>query len=96
MNVDPTLAFVTVERLCEVGWGAFGSHDWLPYEYKTGKLSRITGSDPMVGKLADGTVENVNGTESICTFNRGEFATRGISFEFAKAVWLRYLEVKMH
>lgn len=32
MDVDPTLPFVTVARLCKVNWHALGSDDWFPYE----------------------------------------------------------------
>lgn len=57
MNIEPTMKFLIVARLCEVDRDAPCSHDWFPYEYMTGKLSRASGSASMVCKLADGTEE---------------------------------------
>lgn len=46
----------------------------------------------MVCKLAGGTEEKNDGTESVRPIYRKEFATRSMSFEFAKAALLQYLE----
>lgn len=66
----------------------FGLHDWFPYEYRAGKLSRISGSAPIVLKLADGTEEKVTRIQSIRSIYRKEFPTRGMSFGLPK--WLGY------
>lgn len=49
----------------------------------------------MVRKLADGSEEKVERTESIRSIYRENFATCAMSFDFAKVVWLQYLETRM-
>lgn len=49
----------------------------------------------MVRKLVIVTEEKFAGTEWILPVYRKEFATRGMSFEFANAAWLQYLERKL-
>lgn len=45
--------------------------------------------------FADGTEEKVARTETVCFLYGDEFANCGMSFEFAKAACLQYLEKKM-
>lgn len=89
MEFYPALAFVAAERLCKVDWHALELQDWFWYEYKTGKLSRLSGSAPMIRKLADDTEEKIAGTEAVRTIYREDFATRGMSIYIAKAVCLQ-------
>lgn len=95
MDVDSTMSIVAEARQDEVDWNALGLHDWFPYEYKSGKLCRVTGSDPMVRKLADATEYRVAGTDLVITINRKEFAKGGMSSKFVEAPWLQYLEKKV-
>lgn len=46
----------------------------------------------MVCKLTDGTKEKIVRTEAVRSIYSKEFATRGMSFDFAKATWLQYLD----
>lgn len=48
MEVDPTLAFVSVAILRDSDRDVLRSHDWFPYENKTGKLSRVDGLAKMI------------------------------------------------
>lgn len=68
---------------------------FLSYEYKTGKLFRVSSSAPMVRKMTDSTNEKNAGTDAVRLFYCEEFATRNMSFDFAKAAWLLYLDKKM-
>lgn len=98
MKVDATLAFVaasipvdlaqtshSVARLGKIDWDALGSHDWFRYNYKTGKLYRVSGLVLMIRKFTDGTEVKIERTEVIRPIYREEFATRGLSFKIAKA-----------
>lgn len=55
LDVDPTMAFDAVARLFKVDWSALDFLYWLSYEYRSEKLFCVSGSTPMVRKLADGT-----------------------------------------
>lgn len=92
---DQTLAFVAVAHLCEVDCHALGLHYWFPNKYKARKLSLVSGSAPLVLKLADSTKEKVAETDSIRSIYQEDFPTRGMSFEFTKTAWLEYLEKKL-
>lgn len=50
----------------------------------------------MVCKLDDGTQETVDEADSIRSIFREVFSTRWRPFEFAKAAWLHYSEMKMN
>lgn len=58
-DVDLTLVFVAVARLCKVGWYGTRLHDLFSYEYKTTKLSRVCRRTSMVPKLSDGIEKNM-------------------------------------
>lgn len=66
----------------------------FPYDYNTGKLSRVSGSAQMDYKLADGTEGKISGIKAIPPIYRKEFATGSMSFEFVKGAWLQYLYKK--
>lgn len=57
MEFGPTPAFVSGTSLFGIDWDTPGSHDWGPYDYKTGDLSHDGGPARIVNKLADGTVQ---------------------------------------
>lgn len=80
VEVDRALAFVAGARLCGVDGDVLGSRNWFPYEFKTGKPSRVGGSMPMVRKLADGTEVKIAGTEAVRPILCDEFATSDMSF----------------
>lgn len=94
-KVHHTLAFVTVAHLCEVAWNAHGLLNRLPYEYETGKLSRLSGSAPMARRFADGAEEKIADIKVVLAVYCEEFATSGVSSDFAKAVSLYYSDKKM-
>lgn len=94
-EVDPALAFDDVARLCEVDWDRPGSHGWFCYGYRTAKLPRVVRFAPMVLELADGTDEKIAKTEAGRPIHRKMFDTRGVLFDFKKAVWVEYLDKKM-
>lgn len=43
VEADPTMELIVAALLHEIDWDAFGSHDWYPLNYKTGKLSCLGG-----------------------------------------------------
>lgn len=85
IDVDTTLAFVPVPRLCEIGSYALGLHGWLSFDFKTGNLFLVNAFDPMICMLTDSTVERVAGTESVGLVYQEVFSTRRLLFVFAKA-----------
>lgn len=93
-EVDTTVSFVAVARQSEVDWDALGFCDWYHYAHSTGKLSHVGGLASMVCKLADGIEKMITDTESVRHIYCQEFATRDMSFDFAKAVWLQYPDKK--
>lgn len=63
----------------------------VSYEHKTWKLPHFTRSVLMVSKLAMVLKKKIDRTDSIRFIYRGDFATRGMSFKFAKKTWLQDL-----
>lgn len=55
-------------------------------------MSFVDKSAGMVDKLADGTEEKFAGTGAIRSICHEEFVTRCLSFDFAKATWLQFLD----
>lgn len=64
-DVDRTLVADALARPCKVDWPVLCLHDRPKYETKTGKLSRVCVSAPMLRKLAGSTEESVAGTDSV-------------------------------
>lgn len=65
MEVNSNWAFITVARLCGIGWTALGSHDRLPYDYNTGKLSRVGGLEATICNTAESNEQKIDGTEGM-------------------------------
>lgn len=94
-KVDPNLECVAVARQCEVDWVTFSSCDWLLYEYRTGKLSRVGSSMPTIRKLANVSQAKIDKTETIRLNYREKFATSGVMFHFARATRLQHRDKMM-
>lgn len=94
MTVNPTLAFIAAAPLCKVEWDVHGSDDQFLYHYKTGKLFRVGDTEHMLRKLTDGVEEESPGTETIHSIYREEFAMCCMSFDFANAARLQFLDKK--
>lgn len=65
MEVDTSLAFVAVVRLCEIEYGVSDSHDFYPYGYKTRNLTRVGDSVRMFFKVANGAEKKIYETEAV-------------------------------
>lgn len=88
----PTSAFFGLTCLRNFDWNTFGLHDWISYDYKTGKLSRAGDWAPMVRELPDGSNEKIEKTGMTRLMYRDEFASPGILLKFKKPAWLQLIE----
>lgn len=95
-EVGPVLAFVAVIRFCEVNCDALGSHDWFPYEHKTGKRSRVDRLALLVCMLTHGTDGKTAGTDGIGLIFSEGLDVRGMSFISAGVALLQYLCKKIY
>lgn len=92
MEAGLTLALASVALLRYIDWDDSGSYDWFCSDYITWKLPGAVGLAPIIYKLADGIEKNTEETAEIRPIYVEKFGGHGMSFEFAEAAWLQYVD----
>lgn len=90
-DVSLVLALVAIAYVCQVDRSALSDQSWFPYEHCNGLLIAIKAGVALKQVLLDGSKERYNGGNEVCLIYRKEFEFRGMTKEFLRVAWLRYV-----